>query len=367
MFKSSFKPCVSPNFSKSHHHPYLRIFQSKHSANNDGKLTNYHSSLALKKDYIFGIYKDGSFTPSAYQMLKEQFLTSPFFTKNEWKEGKTSLVHCGMFATSSGDHACSIAKEQTITTDDRIVFVGLGEKDVSTKKISYKKKLFKEQFNQSDLVDIRQPNVREYAQKAVQLLLSDSKKSKKETTVEKDKSSTEEDENNEEILEVFIDDLTNDKECVEGLKLGSWKFIKLSKKTFEKSLKELTEGRVKISSNFNKETVERAIVYADAQNFSAYLSELPANYLTPTLFCKLVKEKFQTELGDLLNMQNSPLKIEEHDKKWCEEKKMGAFLGVSQGSAEEPRVLEITFMNNPKEQVEYDIILVGKGITFGKF
>ncbi|KAG2389170.1 hypothetical protein C9374_014570 [Naegleria lovaniensis] len=347
-------------FKYSNHH--CRILQS-YNTTCINRLKNYHTNHALQKDYIFGVFKDGSLTPSAHHMLKDQFLSSPFFTKNEWKEGKTSLIDCGMFPSDDNHSSCSIAKEQ-ITIDDRIVFVGLGEKDVSTKKISYKKKLFKEQFNQSDLIDIRQPNVREYARKAVQLLLSDSKK--KEASVEKEKSSsTEEDETNEKVLEVFIDDLTNDKESIEGLKLGSWKFIKLSKKTFEKSLKELSEGRVKISSNFDHETVERAMIYADAQNFSAYLAELPANYLTPTLFCKLVKEKFQTEIGDLLSMENSPIKIEEHDRKWCEEKKMGAFLGVSQGSAEEPKVLEITFMNNPKASANvYDIILVGKGITF---
>ncbi|EFC49245.1 leucine aminopeptidase [Naegleria gruberi] len=315
---------------------------------------SFHTSAQLKKDYILGVYKDGSFSPSAYNLLSEQFLSSPFFTKKDWKEGKISLIDCGMFFDGN---KCSIAKNE-ITTDDRIVFVGLGEKDVSTKKISYKKKLFKEQFGQHEIVDINQPSVRDLAQKAVQALLSDVKKPKEE------KSEKSEEEENDSTLEVFIDDLTNGQEAVEGLKLGSWKFIKLSKKTASKTLNQLSEGKVNVSSNIEKEVIDRAIIYSDAQNFSAYLSELPANYLTPKLFCKTVTEKFQTELGDLLSKENSPLTIKEHDKKWCEEMKMGSFLGVSQGSAEEPRVLEITFMNNPKDNTNFDIIYVGKGITF---
>lgn len=47
-----------------------------------------------------------------------------------------------------------------------------------------------------------------------------------------------------------------------------------------------------------------------------------------------------------------------HDKQWAENKKMGAFLGVSQGSAQPPVFLEISFQNGPKDQKP--IVLIGE-------
>ena len=62
----------------------------------------------------------------------------------------------------------------------------------------------------------------------------------------------------------------------------------------------------------------------------------------------------------LLNFQEvksklSPLSVEviARDQKWIEEQKMGAFLSVSQGSAQVPIFLEMTFNNAPTESGKY--------------
>ena len=50
------------------------------------------------------------------------------------------------------------------------------------------------------------------------------------------------------------------------------------------------------------------------------------------------------------------------DLKWIKEQKMGAFLSVSQGSAQEPVFMEMTLKNAPDSAPT--VVLVGKGVTF---
>ena len=51
------------------------------------------------------------------------------------------------------------------------------------------------------------------------------------------------------------------------------------------------------------------------------------------------------------------------DLKWIKEQKMGAFLSVSQGSAQEPVFMEMT-LNNAPDSSQAPVVLVGKGVTF---
>lgn len=58
------------------------------------------------------------------------------------------------------------------------------------------------------------------------------------------------------------------------------------------------------------------------------------------------------------------VEVTAHDKQWAESKKMGAFLGVSQGSSQPPVFLEISYQNGPKDQKP--IVLVGEFHTTGQ-
>ena len=51
------------------------------------------------------------------------------------------------------------------------------------------------------------------------------------------------------------------------------------------------------------------------------------------------------------------------NRAWIQSEKMGAFLSVSQGSAQPPVFLEIDYK---EAEVEKPIALVGKGITFDR-
>lgn len=92
---------------------------------------------------------------------------------------------------------------------------------------------------------------------------------------------------------------------------------------------------------------------ASSQNWSRFLMDSPANLMTPTIFAENVIKRFS----------GRNIEVVAHDKKWAEEQRMGSFLSVSQGSAQPPVFLEITYKGAPNSK-EGPVCLVGKGITF---
>jgi aminopeptidase len=92
---------------------------------------------------------------------------------------------------------------------------------------------------------------------------------------------------------------------------------------------------------------------AEVQNFTRVLAETPSNLMTPTIFVNRAKEKLAAF---------DRIKIEAREKDWIEEQKMGCLIGVSKGSSEPPRFLEIHYKG--ADNNEPPLALVGKGITF---
>ncbi|KAJ1976635.1 hypothetical protein H4R34_003901 [Dimargaris verticillata] len=95
--------------------------------------------------------------------------------------------------------------------------------------------------------------------------------------------------------------------------------------------------------------------YGQAQNFARRLADMPANFMTPRLFCAQVQQQFAG-----LNH----VTLHERDEAWASDQKMGCFLGVAQASAEPLRFLEIHYRGNPSASDTVDLGLVGKGVTF---
>ncbi|KAH9385633.1 cytosol aminopeptidase [Nematocida major] len=91
-----------------------------------------------------------------------------------------------------------------------------------------------------------------------------------------------------------------------------------------------------------------AIEIAQAQNFARFLVDTPANKMTPTLFVGYAKEYLP-----------EGVQVKVYDRKELQSMNMNLLLGVSNGSAEEPKLLEISY-NLGSEC----IALVGKGVTF---
>jgi leucyl aminopeptidase len=99
--------------------------------------------------------------------------------------------------------------------------------------------------------------------------------------------------------------------------------------------------------------VERATIVAEAQNAARDLQNTPANDLTPTAL---------GERALALAAEVEGLKVEVHGPDFLTEQGMGAFLSVSQGSYEEPRL--IVLRHEPAGAQGPLLGLVGKAVTF---
>ena len=78
----------------------------------------------------------------------------------------------------------------------------------------------------------------------------------------------------------------------------------------------------------------------------------PSNNLTPLLLSK-----------EAIKLRKTGLKVEQLDEKKLKQLKMGALLGVAQGSANKPYVVTLEWRGN-KSKKTMDYTFVGKGVTF---
>lgn len=99
---------------------------------------------------------------------------------------------------------------------------------------------------------------------------------------------------------------------------------------------------------------DTGVIYAKAQNLARELMELPANLMTPTLFCA----RAEKELKGVANVE-----VIVRDLAWAESKKMGAFISVSKGSDQPLKFLEAHY-RGAIDKTSAPLAFVGKGITF---
>jgi leucyl aminopeptidase len=99
--------------------------------------------------------------------------------------------------------------------------------------------------------------------------------------------------------------------------------------------------------------VEQGRIIGESQNFTRDLVNEPGNRMTPTILAERA-QKMCEETG---------LECEIYGPDKIREMKMGAFWSVSQGSAEEPRLIVMRY-DPPKAPKKRVLGLVGKGITF---
>src|SRR5260363_60725 len=92
---------------------------------------------------------------------------------------------------------------------------------------------------------------------------------------------------------------------------------------------------------------------ADGMDLTRNPANLPANICTPAHLADTAKQ---------LAREFSSLKAEILERKQIETLKMGAFLAVTQGSSEPPKLIVLRYQGAPAKQKP--VVLVGKGITF---
>jgi leucyl aminopeptidase len=100
--------------------------------------------------------------------------------------------------------------------------------------------------------------------------------------------------------------------------------------------------------------LERAVVTAEAQNFARSLANEPANRLTPQ---ELVQRAQQVAY-------DSGLEFDALDEERMKELRMGALLGVAQGSAERPALIVLRYRPSTVPSSNAHLGLVGKAVTF---
>jgi leucyl aminopeptidase len=100
--------------------------------------------------------------------------------------------------------------------------------------------------------------------------------------------------------------------------------------------------------------LQRGTIIGESQNFTRALGNEPANYMTP----KILAERAETMARE------AGLAIDVLDEKRIAELKMGALIGVAQGSVEPPRLMVLTY--TPEKLIAGAPVLglVGKAVTF---
>lgn len=118
--------------------------------------------------------------------------------------------------------------------------------------------------------------------------------------------------------------------------------------------KEKRDKRVSLRA----EKYQKVVQIANAQNIARFLGDTPANLMTPSIF---------TEYAQRIFHGNGAVDITVFDEGMLREIGFNLMLSVSQGSAEEPKLLHLRYFGRPAEGDKtpaVDVALVGKGVTF---
>ncbi|MCB2181417.1 MAG: leucyl aminopeptidase [Desulfobulbaceae bacterium] len=145
-------------------------------------------------------------------------------------------------------------------------------------------------------------------------------------------------------------------ECLcEGLILGSYQFKKYQTKTNEDEkkaeIKKISLYLSQTSSATARKALKRGIAAGNAGNAARDMANEPGNVWTPQAFADYAK-KITTGSG---------LRCKIIEKAEMKRMKMGGILGVNQGSAQAPKLVQLEYRTGKKVPT---LLLVGKGLTF---
>lgn len=143
------------------------------------------------------------------------------------------------------------------------------------------------------------------------------------------------------------------KAFVEGAMLASYSFDLLKSKKDEN--KAQIQLHIVAKSGKDKSLVaafNEGSIVAQSAMFTRYLGDMPGNMMTPTILAEHAMDA----------AKGTGLKVTAWDKKRIEKERMGGFLGVAQGSDQEPRFIVMEYHGAAK--TKKPICFVGKGLTF---
>jgi len=166
------------------------------------------------------------------------------------------------------------------------------------------------------------------------------------------------------IKSIEVDSFLNPFAAGEGAELARFRVPRWGKGAQDQDpLVEIVPSRLIIKDRDQLQQWSEGVTYGKAQNLARQLANTPSNLMTPSIFCDTVRQVFSD--ANLLKTPDNlhgTVEMIVRDRDWAKSKGMGCFLGVSQGSAEPPRFLELHYRGGPPD--EAPLVLVGKGVTF---
>jgi leucyl aminopeptidase len=139
---------------------------------------------------------------------------------------------------------------------------------------------------------------------------------------------------------------------VTGTILGAYRFDRFISKDPEDPAPPSLGSLVLLAPESVAATVEAARVCAEAQNRARDLQSLPSNVATPS---------FLAERATEIAAAHDALNVEILGREEIAAKGMGGLVAVSQGSAEEPKLIVLRYSGGGSGKI---LGLVGKGVTF---
>lgn len=154
-------------------------------------------------------------------------------------------------------------------------------------------------------------------------------------------------------ITVYIDEFRNDfNDFILGVELGSYRFNKYFTQNVEDKKVKFEKINFISLKGVLKKDIKKALMLSDGVNYARDLVNEPANYLTPKTFA-----------DSLSKLKTAGLTIEVLEESELKKLKFNLILAVSSGSTQKPKVAILSWKGNAKKK-NYDLTLVGKGITF---
>jgi leucyl aminopeptidase len=150
----------------------------------------------------------------------------------------------------------------------------------------------------------------------------------------------------------FEDDAARAEGLVTGTILGAYRFDRFKSKDPDDPAPAALDSLVLLAPESVAATVETARVCAEAQNRARDLQSLPSNVATPS---------FLAERAEEIATTHDALSVEVLGREEITAKGMGGLVAVSQGSAEEPKLIVLRYSGGGSGKT---LGLVGKGVTF---
>jgi len=138
----------------------------------------------------------------------------------------------------------------------------------------------------------------------------------------------------------------------EGLVMSSYEFTTFKQEPKKKKEEMTLHFITKKTSLALKKDLQDAITVAEGVNFARWMGDCPGNYMTPDQLAEEAKK----------SAKGTSMKVTIWNKARIAKEKMDSLIGVSNGSAQEPRFIIMEYWGSSKNKAP--ICFVGKGLTF---